>query len=189
MEAYFSTLGPHTRILQGREWWVGKVLNLPSPRLALLGFHLVIATLSGVGGSVLRVFDSLEGTIIHEKKLHHPQNGQLYDKRTTGVHVAFGGLKTDGQEAKDIFVLTNGHTVHRIDGKSGDMVWAWTAPEQTYVCDFGLASLLADRALGPWLYSNALLSRIPRYMLSDSQSLMLRTLSTPPLSPQRPENS
>jgi len=24
MEAYFSTLGPHTGILQEREWWVGK---------------------------------------------------------------------------------------------------------------------------------------------------------------------
>ena len=84
---------------------------------------------------MVRVFDSLEGTIIHEKKLHHPENGQLHNQRTPGIHVVFGAPKTTegGQEAKDLFVLTNGHTVYRIDGTSGDLVWAWTAPEQTYV--------------------------------------------------------
>ena len=100
-----------------------------------LGFYPVVATLSGVGGSALRVFDSIQGTIIHEKKLHHSQNGQLYSQRTLGVDVGFGTLKTteDGHEAKDLFVLTNGRTVHRIDGMSGDLVWSWTAPEQTCV--------------------------------------------------------
>ena len=101
----------------------------------LSGFHLVVVTLSGVGGSVLHVFDTLEGTMIHEKRLHHPQNGQLYSQRSLGVDVAFDTLKTteDGQEVKDLFVLTNGHTVHRIDGTSGDLIWSWTTPEQTYV--------------------------------------------------------
>ena len=100
-----------------------------------MGLYLVVATLSGVGGSVLHVFDSLEGTIIHEKKLHHPQNGQLYGQRTLGVDVGFSAQKTmeGGQEVKDLFVLTNGHTVYRIDGTSGDLVWSWTAPEQTCV--------------------------------------------------------
>ena len=86
----------------------------------LSGFCLVVVTLSGVGGSVLHVFDALEGTIIHEKRLHHPQHGQLYSQRSLGVDVAFDTSKTteDGQEAKDLFVLTNGHTVHRIDGMS-----------------------------------------------------------------------
>ena len=84
----------------------------------LSGFHLVVVTLSGVGGSVLHVFDTLEGTIIHEKRLHHPQNGQLYSQRSLGVDVAFDTLKTteDEQEARDLFVLTIGLTVHRIDG-------------------------------------------------------------------------
>lgn len=84
---------------------------------------------------MLHVFDTLEGTIIHEKKLHYSQNGQLYSQRTLGVDVGFGMLKTteDGHEAKDLFVLTNGHTVYRVDGMSGDLVWSWTAPEQTYV--------------------------------------------------------
>lgn len=84
---------------------------------------------------MLRVFDSLEGTIIHEKKLHHPQNGQLYSQRTLGVGVGFGAPRTtEGvQEMKDLFVLTNGHTVYRMDGTSGDLVWSWTAPEQTCV--------------------------------------------------------
>ena len=109
----------------------------------LFGFYLVVVTLSGVGGSVLHVFDALEGTIFHEKRLHHPQNGQPYSQRSLGVDVAFDTLKTteDGQEAKDLFVLTNGHTVHRIDGTSGDLIWSWTAPEQTYVDGSVLAFL------------------------------------------------
>ena len=162
-----------------------------SPHLGLFGSFLVVATLSGVGGSVLRVLDSLEGTIIHEKKLHHPENGQLYNPKTLGVHVAFGALKaTEGsQEAKDLFALTNGHTVYRIDGKSGDLVWAWTAPEQTYVGYYGLGSLWTDLALAPSLCLNTLLSRTPRYMLSGLQNHMLRTPSTLQHSPQRPENS
>lgn len=89
---------------------------------------------------MLHVFDSLEGMIIHEKKLHHPQNGQLYSQRTLGVDVAFGASATeDGQEVNDLFALTNGHTVHRIDGTSVDLIWSWTAPEQTYVNDSVLA--------------------------------------------------
>ena len=156
-----------------------------------MGFRLVVATLSGAGGSVLRVLDSLEGTIIHEKKLHHPENGQLYNPKTLGVHVAFGAPKTTegGQEAKDLFVLTDGHTVYRIDGMSGDLLWAWTAPEQTCVGCFGPGSLWADLTLVPWLYLNTLRSRIPRYMLSGSQNPTLRTPSTPQHSPRRPENS
>jgi hypothetical protein len=89
---------------------------------------------------VLHVFDSLEGTIIHEKRLHHSQNGQLYSQRTLGVDVTFGAPRTAGHEAKDLFVLTNGQTVHRIDGTRGDLLWSWTAPEQTSVVDRVLAS-------------------------------------------------
>ena len=113
-----------------------------SPNSGFLRFPLVIATLSGVGGSVLHVFDSLEGTIIHEKRLHHSKNGQLHGPRALGVNVAFGAPKTtgDGQEAKDLFVLTNGHTVSRICRTSGDLVWAWTAPEQTCAHNFVLVS-------------------------------------------------
>jgi len=140
---------------------------------------------------VLRVLDSLEGTIIHEKKLHHPENGRLHNPKTLGVHVAFGTPRATegGQEAKDLFVLTNGHTVYRIDGTSGDLVWAWTAPEQTCVGDLGLVSLWANRALVPWLCLNALLSRIPRYMLSGSQNHLPRTPSTPRHSPWKLESS
>jgi len=102
------------------------------------------------------VFDSIEGTIIHEKRLHHPQNGQLYNQRSLGVDIAFGTPKTteDGREAKDLFVLTNGHTVRRIDGASGDLIWSWTAPEHTCVDDFIPNSLRTDHASGPWSYLN-----------------------------------
>ena len=156
-----------------------------------VAFYLVVATLSGPGGSVLHVFDSLEGTTIHEKRLHHSQNGQIYSGRTLGVDVAFGTRKTtkDDQEAKDLLVLTNGHTVHRIDGTSGDLVWSWSAPEQTYVDDSALVSLGADCALGRWLSLNALPSQIPRYMRSDLQNHTLHTPYMLQPYPQRQENS
>lgn len=112
-------------------------LNFVPLTSEFLGF-LVVATLSGPGGSVLRVFDSLEGTIIHEKMLHHPQNGQLYSQKPLGVNVAFGASRVTGvsRDTKDLFVLTNGHTVYRIDGTRGDLLWSWTVPEQTFVDDF-----------------------------------------------------
>jgi hypothetical protein len=44
--------------------------------------------LSGIGGSVLHVFDSLENTVIREK-LPHPQNGALYNQRSFGVDAFF----------------------------------------------------------------------------------------------------
>ena len=158
--------------------------------VGFLLFCIVVATLSGVGGSILHVFDSLEGTIIHEKRLHHSQNVQLYSQRTLGIDVAFGAPKATegGQEARDLFVLTNGHTIHRIDGVSGDLVWTWTAPEQTYVDDMIPASLGTNHGLGPWSSLNALPSRTPRYMPSDSPNLTLHTPSTSQPSPQRLES-
>lgn len=116
----------------------------------------VIATLSGAGGSVLHVFDSLEGTIIHEKRLHHSRNGQLHSQKILGVDIAFGASRTPGHEAKDLFVLANGHAVYRMDGTRGDLLWSWTAPEETSVDNLILTVLRTDRALGPWSYSNVL---------------------------------
>jgi len=60
-----------------------------------------------------------------------------------GVNVAFGSHKAteDGQETEGLFVLANGHTAYRIDGVSGDLIWSWTAPDQTYVGDSVLAYL------------------------------------------------
>lgn len=164
---------------------------LSSPQLVYLRLHLVVATLSGVGGSVLRVFDSLEGTIIHEKRLHHSQNGQLYSQRSLGVDLAFETQKAteDDQRARDLFVLTNGHTVHRMDGTVGELIWSWTAPEQTCVDDFIENSPWNDRPLGPWSYSNAWSSRIPRYTPSDSPNPTPPTPFTSRLSPQKRESS
>lgn len=87
---------------------------------------------------MLRVFNPLEGTVVHEKRLHRSENGQLYSQRSLGVDVAFGASKMAEfvPDAKDLFVLTNGHTVYRIDGTSGDLIWSWSAPEQTLVEGF-----------------------------------------------------
>lgn len=152
---------------------------------------LVVATLSGVGGSVLHVFDSFEGTIIHEKRMHPSRNGQLYSQRTLGVDVAFGASRIKGinHSAKDLFVLTNGHTVGRIDGTRGDLLWSWTAPEQAFVDYLNLVFPYPDRASGLRSYSDALQLQILRFTLSGSQNRLPRTPSMSLPSLQKQGNS
>ena len=100
---------------------------------------------------MLRVFNPLEVTPLG--------NDQLYSQRSLGVDVAFGAPKMMEfvRDAKDLFVLTNGHTrVYRIDGTNGDLIWSWSAPEQTLVDGFlliSLSELIKPLVLShPWAY-------------------------------------
>ena len=86
-----------------------------------------MATLSGPGGAHLRLFDSTSGHLLLEKRLHDPQAGRLQEPETLGVSVTFGSDEND----TDIYVLTNGHILRRIDRRTGDVKWGWTAPDQT----------------------------------------------------------
>lgn len=63
-----------------------------------------------------------------EKQLHDPQTGHLAEPHHFGKHVAFGATS---QKSRALFVLTNGFTVTRIDGASGESKWSWSSPDKT----------------------------------------------------------
>lgn len=83
--------------------------------------------MSGPGGATLRFMDVNSGSLIHETHLHTPEAGRLLQPANLGVAVTFDESKA----TKDSFVLTNGHTLRRIDGSTGEVLWGWTSPDQT----------------------------------------------------------
>ena len=87
-------------------------------------YLLVVAALSGPGGATLRIFDALKGHLFLEKQLHEPAAGRLMDPNM-GTATAF--LADD-----DLLVLTNAHEVRRLSRTTGELIWAWTASDQTY---------------------------------------------------------
>ncbi len=87
----------------------------------------VVATLSGPGGAHFRIFDSTAGYLLSETRLHDPASGRLQEPESLGTTIAFGCEEKE----KDIFVLTNGHTLRRLDRRTGEVRWGWTAPDQT----------------------------------------------------------
>jgi ER membrane protein complex subunit 1 len=89
--------------------------------------HVVVASLSGPGGSTLRTFDSLAGHLLLEKRLHSPETGRLFEPSDLGVSIAFV------PNSSQLLVLTNGHTLRSIDGKTGEIKWSWTSEDQRFV--------------------------------------------------------
>lgn len=83
--------------------------------------------LSGPGGSIVRLLEVTTGNIIWEVKLHTPEEAYLLEPETLGVAMAFSA-----DESPDIFVLSNGRTITRLNGLSGAVVWSWTT--RTCVC-------------------------------------------------------
>ena len=86
-----------------------------------------MAALSGPGGAYFRTFDSTAGHLLSETRLHDPAAGRLQEPESTGIAVPFG----PEEKEKDIFVLTNGHTVRRVSRRTGEVSWGWTAPDQS----------------------------------------------------------
>ncbi|KAF5367352.1 hypothetical protein D9615_010290 [Tricholomella constricta] len=86
----------------------------------------VLATLSGPGGANFRLFNASNGAIHLEKRLHAPETGHLAEPHHLGTYVAFGG---SGDE--EIYVLSDGHVVRRLDRNTGEAQWTWTAEDQT----------------------------------------------------------
>ncbi|KAI0686950.1 hypothetical protein BC835DRAFT_1408443 [Cytidiella melzeri] len=86
--------------------------------------HLV-ATMSGTGGAALRLFDVSSGHLLLELQLHRPEAGRLLEPEIIGLSLAFDS------DASNVYALTNGHTVRRVDTKTGEVQWGWSAPDQT----------------------------------------------------------
>lgn len=89
----------------------------------------VVATLSGPGGANFRLLDSVSGHLLHEQQLHTPEAGRLFEPAFVGVDVAFGVNEKEA-DSSDVYVLTNGHIVRRVNTKKGEVEWGWTAPDQ-----------------------------------------------------------
>ena len=85
----------------------------------------MVASVSGVGGSFLRLFNVSTGHLLLEQQLYKPEAGRLLEPDITGLSLAFDS------DASSVYVLANAHTVRRVDTKTGEVVWGWSAPDQT----------------------------------------------------------
>lgn len=99
-----------------------------------LSFALIsrsaVAALSGPGGSTLRTFDALTGDLVLEKRMHAPEQGTLYEPESLGNSIAF----VPG--SNNLLVLTSGHTLAYVDGKTGETLWKWSSEDQGYVMSY-----------------------------------------------------
>ncbi|KAI8996246.1 DUF1620-domain-containing protein [Trametes punicea] len=127
----------------------------------------VVATLSGVGGAYLRLFDATEGDLLLEKRLHSPEIGRLFEPAFLGIALAFGV----GEQAKDVYVLTDGHVLRCVHQQTGEVKWGWSAPDQT--------SLV--------VYSKIIATPSAIYLLGLSKSFASYTLHVTSLSPSTGE--
>ncbi|KAL5498433.1 hypothetical protein ACEPAH_2575 [Sanghuangporus vaninii] len=90
-----------------------------------------VVSLSGPGGSTFRSFDTVTGDLILERRLHSPQDGQLFEPADIGVHLVFADVDvaTAGSSV-EVFALSNGYTVRRVDVASGKVTWEWSSGDK-----------------------------------------------------------
>ncbi|CCA66499.1 hypothetical protein PIIN_00183 [Serendipita indica DSM 11827] len=94
---------------------------------ALVGFKANmdgLVSLSGNGGATARIYEAINGNLIWENHLHDPATGHLAGAapgEPTGTAIEFDSI--------DVFILSNGHTVRRLSGATGDTLWGWTSPD------------------------------------------------------------
>lgn len=82
--------------------------------------------MSGSGGATLHLLDVTAGDLLVEKRLHNSESGRLFEPETLGTALAFDPTGQD----HDVFVLSNGYILRRVDGKNGEVEWGWTAPDE-----------------------------------------------------------
>ncbi|PPR00992.1 hypothetical protein CVT24_000285 [Panaeolus cyanescens] len=82
-----------------------------------------IATLSGLGGSTLRLFNPTTGALLIESQLHHPTLGAFSDPPYFGKEVLFD------DDGETMYVLTNGYEVRAVDVSSGEVRWRWVGED------------------------------------------------------------
>ena len=62
------------------------------------------------------------GNLLHEKHLHTPEAGRLLELDNTGIALAFNS-------SSDLYVLTNEHTIRRIDAVTVEVLWGWNSAD------------------------------------------------------------
>ena len=83
--------------------------------------------MSGPGGSTFRSFDALTGELVAERRLHHPGVRLLLETPDVGTGIVFAS-----DVSNDVYVLTNGHVLRRLDALSGEVKWEWRSVDATY---------------------------------------------------------
>ena len=68
--------------------------------------------------------------MVLEHHLHSNSEGLLVDPQQLGKDVAFD------QSSQDIFSISNGHTITRLNTTTGEPVWSWTSEDQTSLTIF-----------------------------------------------------
>ncbi|CUA76989.1 hypothetical protein RSOLAG22IIIB_06436 [Rhizoctonia solani] len=107
--------GSTGNIVWRRQFDQSEALNVP----------LALASISGPGGSHVRLFESFTGNLLWERQLHPPSLGRLLEPTSLGVDVTFWHELSD----IDAYVLSNGNTVSRLEGRSGKSVWSWNTDD------------------------------------------------------------
>ncbi|KAG9080144.1 hypothetical protein FRC06_007017, partial [Ceratobasidium sp. 370] len=137
-----------------------------------------MVTISGPGGSYIRLFEAFKGSLLWERQLHRPSLGRLLEPADLGVDVVFG------RDVRDIdaYVLTNAHTVTRLEGRSGKTAWSWTTTDTSILISrlilseshvitvglvktgalYGINIITLDRRTGSLVSEKRLPSRITR---------------------------
>ncbi|CAE6535426.1 unnamed protein product [Rhizoctonia solani] len=125
----------------------GRILQYKTHRDALV-------SISGPGGSHVRLFESFTGNLLWERQLHSPALGRLLEPANLGVDVVFWPDLSD----IDAYVLTNGNTISRLEGRSGKTVWSWNTDD--------ISTLLSRVVLSPSSIHAIGLSKTDSYALT-----------------------
>ena len=82
--------------------------------------HTALVTLSGPGGAISRSLDLKTGEIIFEQRLHSISEATIIQPQATF-----------DASSQDVYTLSNGHTVSRLDQKTGTPTWSWSGQDQS----------------------------------------------------------
>ncbi|CAE6483430.1 unnamed protein product [Rhizoctonia solani] len=115
----------------------GRILQYKTHRDALV-------SISGPGGSHVRLFESFTGNLLWERQLHPSSLGKLLEPANLGIDVAFWDDLSD----IDAYVLTNGNTVSRLEGRSGKTLWSWNTEDISTLLSRVILSPTSIHAVG-----------------------------------------
>jgi hypothetical protein len=118
--------------------------------------------------------------LLVEKRLHNPELANPSDLGTDLAFVHDSSAKEDIHS--DVFVLTNGHTVLRLDGLNGKTKWSWTSPDQGLVLfdHFGVEGSLFRSSLT--IFTHVLATPTTIYLIGLAKSIASYTLHLTTLS-------
>ncbi|KAI5117724.1 hypothetical protein M0805_006209 [Coniferiporia weirii] len=107
------------------------IFDPEDPIVSFSALGEVVVALSGPGGATFRTFDAVKGGLLAERRLHNPALGHLFDPSDLGVHITFVEKNdTTLSPTVDVFTLTDGHVLRRLDAPTGRVRWEWAAEDK-----------------------------------------------------------